>query len=133
MLQTFDTYKEKIDALSLEEFQKLHRQIAEAVGKDEIAQELYRDVLDASWEYMGYRFEWGRRDLQGRLAIDARRTDAHNAVIRKLVILARQCGEIGADVSWLQALGDCDRDPMKRKRYGDFAMYLCFAETINQR
>lgn len=132
-MNTFENYKEKIDALGMDEFEQIHRKIVAAVGHDETALELYRDVLDASWEYMHFRFEWGRKDLQGRAAMDGRRTDAHNAVIRRFVILGRQCKKLGTDVSWLSDLGDCERDPIKRKRYGDFAMYLCFVETIHQR
>lgn len=133
MINTYETYQLMRDTLSLEDCVKLHREIKTAVGDDEIANEQYRDLLDASWDYMEYRFEWGRRDLQGRVQIDARRSDKHNALLRKYDYLGRRLEALGKVVPWTEILGDCDMDPTKRKRYGDFAMYLCFAETINQR
>lgn len=133
MVNTYEDYREMRDAMTIEECIKLQADIKEAVGKDEFANELYRDLLDASWEYMEYRFEWGRKDLHEKAKIDARRTDKHNAVIRKFDFLGRQLTALGKKIPWTEVLGDCDMDPTKRKRYGDFAMYLCFTETINQR
>lgn len=132
-MNTYETYRDMRDAMTIEECVELHKEIKEAVEQDEIANELYRDLLDASWEYMEYRFEWGRKDLQGRVQIDARRSDKHNAVLRKFDFLGRQLTVLGKEIPWTEVLGDCEMDPTKRKRYGDFAMYLCFVETINQR
>lgn len=48
-------------------------------------------------------------------------------------LIKRFCDSIGTDTSWYDMLGDLKKDPTVRKRFGDFADYLCFVEAINQR
>ena len=66
-------------------------------------------------------------------AIDSRRSEIHNAVIREFDILARNLGKLGHDISWRDELGDLNRNPDYRKRIGDMACYLVLFEGLNAR
>ena len=89
---------------------------------------LYHDLLSRSIEYATVHAEWQMMEPDEKGAIDSRRSEIHNAVIREFDILARNLGRLGHDTSWRDDLGDLNRNPHYRKRIGDMACYLVLFE-----
>lgn len=133
MFYTYESYMEEPKALSMEQMQSLHGQIAEEVGTDTDALELYESLLAASNRYSAIRSAWLLQSRQERMDADEGRTGAHNAVIRRLDVLARYLKSNGKEAAWREALGYEEDDPNNRKVIGDFACYLAFVGAINMR
>lgn len=58
MIQLFEDYLHEKKSLSLGEMQKLHRNIAEEIGTDQDALELYDELLKTAVRYAGIRAKW---------------------------------------------------------------------------
>ena len=97
--------------------------------------DLYHDLLSQSRsiEYASVRAEWQMMELDEKGAIDGRRSEIHDAVIREFDILTRNLGKRGHDTSWRDELGDLAKNPDYRKRIGDMACYLVLFEGLNAR
>ena len=134
MQNTYDAYRKNNDALTLDECAEIHRRMAAAIGDgDEDADEIYRELLDKALVYTIIRFNWAKQDIHERALVDGDRRGKHDSLLTSFNMLYRLCKADQKDISWYEMLGDVENDPAMRKRYGDFAAYLCFAEAINQR
>ena len=132
-MQTYDTYLERIFALPFEDASRIFATIKKQIENDEDMTDLYHDLLSRSIEYATVRAEWQMMEPDEKGAIDDRRSEIHNAVIREFDILARNLGKLGHDTSWRDELGDLNRNPDYRKRIGDMACYLVLFEGLNAR
>ncbi len=125
---------ENNDALTLDECAEIHRRMVAAIGeRDEDADDIYRELLDKALVYTTIRFHWAKQDIHERALADKDRTGKHDSLLTSFKMLYRLCAADGKDTSWYAMLGDVEKNPAMRKRYGDFAAYLCFIEAINQR
>jgi hypothetical protein len=79
---------------------------------------LRESVIAAAARYAAMRSKWHLETGEGRRAMDAERTRAHDAFIDSCNILSRNQAKNGEDNSWRSTLGD------NRKPIGDFACYL---------
>lgn len=127
MISTYEEYITMPGSLTLEEMQSLHREIKEEVGYDEDALDLYADLIDAVAKYFPYRANWHFWDREKKIAEDSVRTKRHDRVIDCFNILERYLKKKGKSAVWREILGE------DRKRIGDFACYLVFAESLNAR
>ncbi len=127
MISTYEEYITMPGSLILEEMQSLHREIKEEAGRDGDALELYKNLIDAAVKYSLFRANWHFWDKEKKMTEDSRRTKCHDIVIDCFNILARYLKNQGKAAAWLDILGD------DRKRIGDFACYLIFAESLNAR
>ena len=132
-MQTYDTYLERIFALPFENASRIFTTIKTQIENDEVMTDLYHDLLSRSIEYSAIRAEWQMMTTEEKGAIDKRRSEIHDAVIREFDILARNLGKLGHDTSWRDELGDLNRNPDYRKRIGDMACYLVLFEGLNAR
>lgn len=132
-MQTYDTYLERVFALPFEDAARIFATIKKQIENDEDMTDLYHDLLSRSIEYATVRAEWQMMEPEEKGAIDKRRSEIHNAVIREFDILARNLGRLGHDTSWRDELGDLNRNPDYRKRIGDMACYLVLFEGLNAR
>ena len=132
-MQTYDSYLERIFALPFEDASRIFATIKKQIENDEDMTDLYHDLLSRSIEYAAVRAEWQMMEPDEKGAIDDRRSEIHNAVIREFDILARNLGKLGHDTSWRDELGDLKRNPDYRKRIGDMACYLVLFEGLNAR
>ena len=132
-MQTYDTYLERIFALPFENASRIFTPINTQIENDEVMTDLYHDLLSRSIEYSAIRAEWQMMTTEEKGAIDKRRSEIHDAVIREFDILARNLGKLGHDTSWRDELGDLNRNPDYRKRLGDMACYLVLFEGLNAR
>ena len=132
-MQTYDTYLERIFALPFENASRIFTTIKTQIENDEVMTDLYHALLSRSIEYATVRAEWQMMEPDEKGAIDDRRSEIHNAVIREFDILARNLGRLGHDTSWRGELGDLNRNPDYRKRIGDMACYLVLFEGLNAR
>lgn len=130
MIQTYEDYLPLPSALTFGEMASLHKEIAEEIHNDSDAIELYRDLLAASVRYLESRANWPLWDREQRIEKDAARTSRHNLVIIAFNQLARYLQMQGRAAAWRDMLGD-EKDC--RKRIGDFACYIAFAESLNAR
>ena len=127
-MQIYDTYLERVFALPFEDASRIFTTIKKQIENDEDMTDLYHDLLSRSIEYATVRAEWQMMEPDEKGAIDSRRSEIHNAVIREFDILARNLGRLGHDTSWRDDLGDLNRNPHYRKRIGDMACYLVLFE-----
>ena len=132
-MQIYDTYLERVFALPFEDASRIFTTIKKQIENDEDMTDLYHDLLSRSIEYATVRAEWQMMEPDEKGAIDSRRSEIHNAVIREFDILARNLGRLGHDTSWRDDLGDLNRNPHYRKRIGDMACYLVLFEGLNAR
>ena len=132
-MQTYDTYLERVFALPFMDAARIFATIKKQIENDEDMTDLYHDLLSRSIEYAAVRAEWQMMTTEEKGAIDKRRSEIHNAVIREFDILARNLGRLGHDTSWRDELGDLNRNPDYRKRIGDMACYLVLFEGLNAR
>lgn len=132
-MQTYESYLNRIFALTFEDAARIFATIKSDVENDETALELYHALLTDAISYATVRAEWQMMSLAEKGAIDANRSQKHNAVIRKFDILARYLGTLQKDTSWRDELGDLAKNPDYRKRLGDMACYLVLFEGLNAR
>ena len=132
-MQTYSTYLERVFALPFEYAARIFATIKKQIENDEDMTDLYHDLLSRSIEYSSIRAAWQMMTTEEKGAIDSRRSEIHNAVIREFDILARNLGKLGHDTSWRDELGDLNRNPDYRKRIGDMACYLVLFEGLNAR
>lgn len=132
-MQTYDSYLERVFALSFEDASRIFTTIKKQIENDAEMTGLYHDLLSRSIEYSSVRAEWQMMTTEEKGAIDKRRSEIHNAVIREFDILARNLGKLGHDTSWRDELGDLNRNSDYRKRIGDMACYLVLFEGLNAR
>lgn len=134
MQNSYDIYRKNNDALTLDDCAEIHRRMVAAIGEgDEDADEIYRELLDKALVYTTIRFNWAKQSIHERALVDAGRRGKHDSLLTSFNMLHRLCAVEHKDTSWCEMLGDVEKDPSMRKRYGDFAAYLCFVEAINQR
>ena len=130
-MQTYDTYLERVFALPFMDAARIFATIKKQIENDEDMTDLYHDLLSRSVEYATVRAEWQMMTTEEKGAIDSRRSEIHNAVIREFDILARNLGKLGHDTSWRDEPGDLEKNPDYRKRIGDMACYLVLFEGLN--
>lgn len=80
--------------------------------------DLKKDLVESAGRYARLRALWYIADTQGRTALDAERTRAHDVFIDSCNILSRNMMKQGEDNSWRRILGD------NRGEIGDFACFL---------
>ncbi len=133
MLRSFDTYSENMDALSMDDFLEIHREMLLSIGNDDDALEFYDELMAASITYADIRARWSRMSRDEKRDIDETRTMKHDTVIVRINKLARYLHMTGRDIVWRDRLGYTEEDPGKRRRIGDFACYLAFVAGISAR
>lgn len=127
MISTYEDYRTIPRSLTFEEMQSLHREIKEEAGRDEIAIELYTELIAAAIKYFESRANWQLWDREKKMAEDSTRTSRHNRVIDCFNMLERHLKNQEKSAAWRDMLGE------DRKRIGDLACYLIFAESLNAR
>lgn len=133
MIYTYDEYLEAAKALSVEQMQQIHKELAEEIGKDADALELYDELTEAATKYAGIRAKWLQMDQEDKRETDSLRTSRHDSVIRHFNMLARYLKAQGKTASGREQLGYEEDNPYNRKAIGDFACYLVFVNSINAR
>lgn len=133
MVQIYEEYLPMPMSLSLEEMGNLHKEIADEVGNDEDALELYGEIIGTAARYMEFRSRWNLWRWEERGEKDSNRTSCHDSLITKFNMLARYLRSQGKPASWRDVLGDVEEDPNIRKRIGDFGCYLAFVSGLNGR
>lgn len=130
MISMYEEYLLLPMSLSMEEMTALHREMADEIGTDADALELYGEVAEAATKYMRYRSAWLLWDREEKAENDAARTSCHNLLIIKMNQLARHLKIQGKAVAWRDVLGQEDENSCCRKRIGDFACYLVWVNSL---
>ena len=130
---SYDEYLKTKKSLSFEEMQALHREIADEIGSDAEAMELFEELMRTATRYSRYRADWLLLDNDQKLDIDSSRTACHDSVITHVNMLARYLKSQGKKANWRDTLGYEEEDRYNRKRIGDFACYLVFVNSLNAR
>lgn len=123
MLSTYEDYQSEPFCLTFEEMVSMHKEMKEETGRNKEALELYKELLAAAVRYSESRSNWPLWDREKKMAEDSVRTSRHNKVIDTFNILARYLKKQGKAAAWRDMLGE------DRKRIGDFACYIVFAES----
>ena len=132
-MNTYQDYLKMDLSLTVDEMENLYCQMIEEVGNDEIALELYEDLLDQARKYQDYRAKWFSWTREEKMENDPIRSSCHNTLIVKFNVLARFLRSSGKKASWREVLGNEEENPYVRKRIGDFACYMIFIEAISAR
>ncbi len=134
MLSTFADYENTIYALSVAEMNDIYHQMRTDITGDELAEELYKeDLLPKMIKYANIRASWATFSREKKMADDDHRTSCHDSVIRNLDMLVNYLRKQGKTAAWRDSLGDVSKDPVYRKRIGDFACYVAFLEALGER
>ena len=129
-MTTYDEYLSMPKAMPIEKMVYIHRLIAEEIGNDPDAVELYNELLEAAIEYATIRTKWATLSREEKMEKDPYRTSLHNDVILQINILARYLRQVGKPALWRDEMGDEEADPMCRKVIGDFACFLAFVNGL---
>lgn len=129
----FDDYQRLPKCLSFEEMHNLHKTLLSLIKGDEIAQELYDELIDASVQYANMRGKWYLMTQEERIEQDKLRTSYHDSVIVHLNMLCRYLKQNEKDVTWRNTLGYEEDNIYNRKRMGDFGCYLAFISALSVR
>ena len=127
MVYTYQDYKGRVNEITVEECMELHQMIKSEINDDEEAEEIYADLLEKALDYIPYRVRWTYKDREWRNRYDESRTMCHDSLITHFNMLARYLQQQGRSAEWRDKLGD------DRRRIGDFAGYLVYAQSIGGR
>ena len=129
-MTTYDEYLSMPKAMPIEKMLSIHRQIAEEIGNDPDAIDLYGELIAAAIKYAAVRAKWAAMSREEKMEKDPMRTALHNNVILQVNVLARYLRQAGKHALWREELGDEETDPTCRKTIGDFACYLAFVSGL---
>ena len=132
-MNNYQDYLKMPLALTLDEMNHIHAQMLEELGEDEIALELYEDLLEQSRKYHYYRSNWVVWSREEKMDNDPARSICHDTLLIKFNVLARYLRQNGKPALWRDTLGDETVDRYVRKRVGDFACYLILIDAISSR
>ena len=133
MNYTFGTYQDNLKTLSFDKMQEIHQLILNDLENDQLAHELYNDLVKHSIKYAEIRSQWLTLTREQKIDMDSLRTSCHNVVIIQFNILSRYLKKQGKICEWRDMLGYEEDDKYNRKTIGDFACYLSFIYAINAR
>lgn len=132
-MNTYQEYLEMPLSLTFEDMNRIHTQMVAEIGNDEIALELYEDLLSQARKYHYYRSNWPAWTREEKMENDPNRTICHDSLIVKFNMLARYLRQNAKTATWRDTLGDEKADSYVRKRIGDFACYLICIDAISSR
>ncbi|SDM66102.1 hypothetical protein [Sediminibacillus halophilus] len=128
---TYETYLQAIDNLTFEESTDIYNEIIKSANtNDQEFQEFWEDMMDNAITYANTRAKWSIQTSTERREVDERRTRQHNGFMASLKLIASYMKEQNWNAAWFDRLGTIEND---RKRFGDFACYLVFINSINAR
>lgn len=133
MINSYKEYLKQKKALPIEKMQTIHEELIEQIGMDEVAIELYEELLEVANRYASIRADWFFMSREEKMDKDPGRTSCHDSVITHLSMLERYFEKQGKSTKWREELGNVAEDPYNRKAIGDFACYLVFINSVNAR
>ena len=92
--------------------------INECTKGDDVLLSLKRELWFLALRYARLRADWRMAGHDERIAMDANRKHAHDALISQCDILSRNAGKAGRDNHWRATLS------VDRKEIGDFACHV---------
>ena len=132
-MNTYSEYLTGELTLTFDEMLQIHDDMLAEIGSEEVAVELYEELLGQATKYADYRANWSLWSTAKKMEQDASRSKCHDALIDCFNILERYLKKIGKDSAWRAALGYIEDNPRNRMRIGDFACFLVFVNAINAR
>ena len=133
MIYTYEQYLKMSNTIDVETCLKIHAMMADEIGNDEDAIELYDEIVEKSAEYTLYRAHWTIKDREWKMDNDPARSAKHDSIIIKFNQLARYLRMQGKEAKWRDMLGDEKYDRYYRKTIGDMACFLTFLQAVNGR
>ena len=133
MIPLYENYLSAPLNLPLEEMIRLHAEMAQEIGEDPDAWELFEELMENAVRYSSFRANWLLWTPAEKADRDASRSACHNSLIVKFNQLARYLKQQGHPAAWRGELGCEDQDRRVRKRIGDFACYLVFVRALHGR
>ncbi|NLP52033.1 hypothetical protein [Bacillus sp. RO1] len=128
---TYKNYLQEKDSLPLQEAEEIHSQILESAKiTDSEFQEYWEEMIHSAIIYANTRALWSVKSLEERRDIDNSRTHQHNDFMINLKIIATYMKQQDWSAEWFDKLGTIEKD---RKRFGDFACYLVYINSLNAR
>ncbi|MBE5925978.1 MAG: hypothetical protein E7270_03350 [Lachnospiraceae bacterium] len=116
------------DTLTFEKACELMQMIQEELDvRDEIAKDIYRELVETCIEYANTRSKWLLLSKEQKMDTDKSRTLKHDSAIVKFNMLARYFRKEGKKALWRDELGE------SRKTIGDFACYIALFYGLNAR
>jgi hypothetical protein len=131
IISTYDTYLGANDSVTFEESSKIYSQIIDAANtNDQEFIGFWEDMITNAITYTTTRAKWSIQDSKERREVDERRTREHNDFMFSLKLIASYMKEQNWDATWFDQLGTIQNN---RKRFGDFACYLVYINSLNAR
>ncbi len=133
MIPLYENYLSAPLNLPIGEMARLYAGMAEEIGDDPDALELFEELMENAVRYASFRASWLLWSPAEKADRDASRSACHNSLIVKFNQLARYLKQQGQTAAWRDTLGYEEQDRCFRKRIGDFACYLVFVYGISGR
>lgn len=130
MIYTYEDYLKMNKSIDIDTCLKIHFMMADEIGNDEDAMELYDELVEKCAEYTLMRVYWTTKEREWKLDNDLGRSAKHDSIIIKFNQLARYLRMQGKEAKWRDLLGD-EKD--YRKTIGDMACFLTYLQAINGR
>ena len=132
-MNTYQEYLKMPLSLTFDDMNTIHTQMIEEISNDDIALELYDDLLSQARKYHYYRSNWSTWSREEKMENDPVRSSCHDSLIIKFNMLARYLRQNGKTATWRDTLGDEKTNPHVRKRIGELACFLMYIDSINSR
>lgn len=130
-MNTYDGYLKANDCLTFEESSNIYNQIIKSSKiNDQEFKEFWEEMMNNAIIYANTRAKWSIQNSTERREVDERRTRQHNDFMASLKLIASYMREQKWNITWFDHLGTIEND---RKRFGDFACYLVYINSLNAR
>jgi hypothetical protein len=128
---TYKKYLGEKDCLTFQEAEEIHSQMLRSANTgDRDFQEYWEDMIESAIVYANTRAKWSVQTVEERKDIDTSRTHQHNTFMINLKVIATYMKQQNWSSEWFEKLGTIEKD---RKRFGDFACYLVYINSLNAR
>lgn len=126
---TYENYLNENDSITWEECRSIYMDIVGQIQKkkDSKAEALFKEMQQRAITYGTIRANWFNLSFGERAEADADRTRKHDLFIKAKSNLATYMYEQKMDIDWEDKLGT------QRKRIGDFACYMVFLISLQER
>lgn len=132
-MRTYDNYLAGAKSLTPSQMAELHKEMISEIEEDEMAQDLYDEIIRTAIDYIGIRASWAILTKEEKNEKNPKRTECHNLLIVKFDALADYLRKQEKAAAWREILGYEEQNKYCRKRIGDFACYLAFVNGLNTR
>lgn len=133
MINSYTDYLDMPNHLTVDAMHCVHLHMRKSLT-DDIAKELYEDLVKSATKYASHRMNWLLYDRCQRMEYDKYRTSSHDALLAAMNSFSRYIRNRDGKLAWDDDFViSKDDNNFNRKKVGDFACYIAFINGLNAR